>query len=76
MKDSSRGLGEVSGSTSVKGQRSPGQNPRLGHSPGQQQQSHLPLYTAASPALNLAPELSQGDPASVWTGQPVENIVQ
>ena len=59
MKDSSHSLDKVSGSTSVKGQRSTAQTPPLGHSPGQQQQSHLTLYTAASPALNLAPELSK-----------------
>lgn len=68
MKDSSHGLGKVSGSTSVKGQRRQ-PKPLHGRSPGQQRQSHLTLGTAASPALFLAPEPSQGDPASArWAG--------
>ena len=70
MKDRSHGLGKVSGSSSVKGQRSIAQTPPLGHSPGKQWQSHLTLGTAASPALILAPKPSQGDPASSRVGSP------
>ena len=70
MKNSSCDLGNVSGSTFVKGQRSTAQTPPLGRSPGQQRQSHLTLSTAASPALILAPEPSQGDPASARAGSP------
>ena len=45
-------------------------NPSMGRSPGQQRQSRLTLSIAASPALFLAPEPSQGDPASAWVGSP------